>query len=187
MRRGPGSGNDLPGIFYNKNAGDITKWTYDPDFNRPANNSNLSGMINPTLRLTAQLTLRNRLVSSSIREATGSATIPRSAGRAAATERRKQAPSGEAGVSDVSIQMELDGHEPAAAGCELRLVPPELERARSAWQQPRPDSRDRTVLGGLSQQRRRPGSRLPRANWSADYMEPNRWQAGAHTSPARTT
>ena len=31
-----GSGNDLPGIFYNKNAGDITKWTYDPDFNRPA-------------------------------------------------------------------------------------------------------------------------------------------------------
>ena len=29
----------LPGIFYNKNAGDITKWTYDPDFTRPANNS----------------------------------------------------------------------------------------------------------------------------------------------------
>ena len=27
-----GSGSDLPGIFYNKNAGDITKWTYDPDF-----------------------------------------------------------------------------------------------------------------------------------------------------------
>ena len=50
----PGSGNDLPGIFYNKNAGDITKWTYDPDFNRPANNSS-SGSITPTLRLTAQL------------------------------------------------------------------------------------------------------------------------------------
>ena len=27
-----GTGSDLPGIFYNKNAGDITKWTYDPDF-----------------------------------------------------------------------------------------------------------------------------------------------------------
>ena len=49
-----GSGNDLPGIFYNKNAGDITKWTYDPDFTRPANNSS-SGSITPTLRLTAQL------------------------------------------------------------------------------------------------------------------------------------
>ena len=49
-----GSGNDLPGIFYNKNAGDITKWTYDPDLTRPANNSS-SGSITPTLRLTAQL------------------------------------------------------------------------------------------------------------------------------------
>ena len=49
-----GIGTDLPGIFYNKNAGDITKWTYDPDFDRPANNSS-SGSITPTLRLTAQL------------------------------------------------------------------------------------------------------------------------------------
>jgi Carboxypeptidase regulatory-like domain len=49
-----GSGSDQPGIFFNKNAGDITKWTYDPDFNRPARNSS-SGSINPTLRLTAQV------------------------------------------------------------------------------------------------------------------------------------
>ena len=42
-----GSGSDQPGIFFNKNAGDITKWTYDPDFTRPAQEQ-LSGTITPT-------------------------------------------------------------------------------------------------------------------------------------------
>ena len=38
-----GSGSTLPGMYYNKNAGDITKWLYEPDFNRPAENGNSPG------------------------------------------------------------------------------------------------------------------------------------------------
>src|SRR6185369_737612 len=56
-----GSGTSLPGMYYNKNAGDITKWTYVPDFDRPAENGNAPGTIRPTLRLTAQVTPRNKL------------------------------------------------------------------------------------------------------------------------------
>ena len=55
-----GNGTNLPGIFYNRSAGDITKWNYDPDFDRPANNST-SGSITPTLRLTAQLNRTNQV------------------------------------------------------------------------------------------------------------------------------
>jgi hypothetical protein len=62
-----GSGNSLPGMFYNVNAGDITKWTYVPaDGNngrplRPAENGNAPGTIRPTLRLTAQVSSRDKL------------------------------------------------------------------------------------------------------------------------------
>jgi hypothetical protein len=56
-----GSGTSLPGMFYNKNAGDITKWTYEPDLNRPAENGNAPGTIRPTLRLTAQVSRRDKL------------------------------------------------------------------------------------------------------------------------------
>jgi hypothetical protein len=54
-----GSGNDVP-IFHNRNAGDITKWTYEPDFSRPAK-SDSNGPLQPNLRLTMQLTPRNKL------------------------------------------------------------------------------------------------------------------------------
>ena len=47
--------------IYNKNAGDITKWTYEPDFSRPASNGNAPGTVRPTLRLTAQVTSRDKL------------------------------------------------------------------------------------------------------------------------------
>jgi hypothetical protein len=56
-----GSGTSLPGMYYNKNAGDITKWTYEPDFNRPAQNGNAPGSVRPTLRLTAQVSSRDKL------------------------------------------------------------------------------------------------------------------------------
>ena len=55
------AGNDLPGMYYNKNAGDRTKWLYEPDFSRPASNGNAPGTLNPTLRLTAQVTSRDKL------------------------------------------------------------------------------------------------------------------------------
>jgi hypothetical protein len=56
-----GSGSTLPGMYYNKNAGDPTQWLYSPDFNRPAQNSNDPGTIRPTLRLTAQVSTRDKL------------------------------------------------------------------------------------------------------------------------------
>ncbi len=56
-----GNGTSLPGMFYNKNAGDITKWTYEPDLNRPAENGNSPGTVRPTLRLTAQVTAKDKL------------------------------------------------------------------------------------------------------------------------------
>lgn len=54
------SGTTLPGMFYNLNAGDPTKWTYAADVSRPAQNTS-DGSINPTLRLTGQVTPRNKL------------------------------------------------------------------------------------------------------------------------------
>jgi hypothetical protein len=54
-----GSGNDIS-MFHNRNAGDITKWTYVADPARQAK-SDSNGPIQPSLRLTLQLTPRNKL------------------------------------------------------------------------------------------------------------------------------
>src|SRR5688572_18662958 len=55
-----GSSNDVPGMWHNRNAGDPTKWTYEPDLNRPAVSEG-RGPIQPNLRLTMQLTSRDKL------------------------------------------------------------------------------------------------------------------------------
>ncbi len=55
-----GNASTIPGMFYNKNAGDPTKWLYDPDFSRPAQTSD-AGTFTPTLRLTWQASQRHRL------------------------------------------------------------------------------------------------------------------------------
>ncbi|HLG59186.1 MAG TPA: carboxypeptidase regulatory-like domain-containing protein [Vicinamibacterales bacterium] len=55
-----GSANTVPGMFYNKNAGDPTKWLYEPDFNRPAQNSD-AGTFTPTLRLTWQVAPQHKV------------------------------------------------------------------------------------------------------------------------------
>ena len=47
-------------MFHNKNAGDHTKWTYDPDFTRPAQTSD-AGTFTPTMRLTWQVSPKHRL------------------------------------------------------------------------------------------------------------------------------
>src|SRR5262245_46017888 len=56
-----GSGSTLPGMYYNRNAGDPNKWLYEADLNRPAQNGNAPGSIRPTLRLTAQVSTRDKL------------------------------------------------------------------------------------------------------------------------------
>src|SRR5262249_53157976 len=55
-----GSGSSLPGMYYNKNEGDISKWLYEPDLSRPAENGNSPGTFRPTLRLTAHATPKNK-------------------------------------------------------------------------------------------------------------------------------
>jgi hypothetical protein len=54
-----GAHNTVPGMFWNRNAGDVTKWTYDPDFNRPASADNQNGTA--ITRLTWQATPRNKV------------------------------------------------------------------------------------------------------------------------------
>jgi hypothetical protein len=56
--RAQGNSAYLP-IYYNKNAGDPTKWLYDPDFSRQAFNDKT--WQNGSGRLTTQLTPRNKL------------------------------------------------------------------------------------------------------------------------------
>ncbi len=55
-----GASNDVPGMYYNKNAGDPTRWTYEADLSRPAIASG-RGPIQPNLRLTVQLSRRDKL------------------------------------------------------------------------------------------------------------------------------
>jgi hypothetical protein len=54
-----GSSTDIT-MFFNKNAGDITKWTYEKDPNRQAVNES-RGPIQPYVTLTVQLTQRDKL------------------------------------------------------------------------------------------------------------------------------
>ncbi len=54
------SGSTLPGMFYNANAGNPNAWTYVADLSRPAENTSL-GSVNPTARVTAQITPRHKL------------------------------------------------------------------------------------------------------------------------------
>jgi hypothetical protein len=54
-----GSSTDIS-MFFNKNAGDITKWTYEADPTRQAQNVG-NGPLQPNLRLTIQLSRRDRL------------------------------------------------------------------------------------------------------------------------------
>jgi hypothetical protein len=55
-----GSENNIPGMFYNQNEFDITKWTYVADTNRPAVSGG-RGPIQPNLRVTFQLSQRDKL------------------------------------------------------------------------------------------------------------------------------
>jgi hypothetical protein len=56
--RHTGTRNTVAGIFINRNAGDITKWTYDPDPNQQAEDDNTTK--NMSLRLTWQASPRNK-------------------------------------------------------------------------------------------------------------------------------
>ena len=54
-----GGADSVPGMFANKNAGDPTKWTYEPDLSRQARNDSVQNIY--ALRLTGQITPRHKL------------------------------------------------------------------------------------------------------------------------------
>jgi hypothetical protein len=54
-----GTHNTVAGMYYNKNAGDITKWTYEPDLSRQAFNDDT--LWSAALRLTWQATTKNKI------------------------------------------------------------------------------------------------------------------------------
>ena len=54
-----GSSTDVS-MFYNRNAGDLTKWTYEPDRGRQFRNE-ANGPLQPNVRLTVQLSSRDKL------------------------------------------------------------------------------------------------------------------------------
>ena len=60
-RRTRAAGARSPACTTTRTPATSTKWTYEPDFNRPAENGNSPGSIRPTLRLTAQVTLARQV------------------------------------------------------------------------------------------------------------------------------
>jgi hypothetical protein len=57
--RSNGSWNYVPGMVYNRNANDPTKWTYDPDPDAPVSNDNT--WVEAQFRLTSQVSRRHKL------------------------------------------------------------------------------------------------------------------------------
>jgi hypothetical protein len=179
------SGNSLPGIFYNLNAGDPSKWLYAPDTSRQVSNSQ-AGSINPTLRLTAQVTPRNKLnlywdpssYRLSDRPAIGGITGPTAGAPETATV------SGGTGWQGGYSRMETARWTSAATA---RLL---LEAGVSAYQQnwngrERPGN-DRTLIpvteqctAGCLANGNIQGLVYRAQTWSADFMEPIRWNASA--------
>ena len=176
-----GSGNDLPGIFYNKNAGDITKWTYDPDFNRPANNSS-SGVINPTLRLTAQLNRATQVgffIDSGGYRLSDYPQIGVVGAAATATP--------ETGTVGGSGRSPMFQYKWSWTATSRLLLDASYGSYHQDWNGREVPGNNRDLIRVTEQCSRGcanngggvPGLVYRAQTWSADYMEPNRWQAAA--------
>jgi len=190
------SGNSLPGIFYNLNAGNPNAWTYVPDTSRSVSNSQ-AGSINPTLRLTAQVSPRNKLnlywdpssYRLSDRPAIGGITGPTAGAPETATV------SGGTGWKGTYSRMETARWTSAVTA---RLL---LEAGVSAYQQNWNGrerlANDRTLIpvteqctAGCAANGNIQGLVYRAQTWNADFMEPIRWNAsstyvtGAHSLKA---
>jgi hypothetical protein len=179
------SANSLPGIFYNLNAGDPTKWLYAPDTSRSVSNSTL-GSINPTLRLTAQVSPKNKLnlywdpssYRLSDRPQVGGITGPTAGAPETGTV------SGGTGFTGTYSRMETARW---TSTMTARLL---LEAGVSAYQQnwngrERPGN-DRSLIpvteqctAGCPANGNIQGLVYRAQTWSADFMEPIRWNASA--------
>jgi len=175
-----GSGTDVPGVFFNKNAGDPNKWTYEADLSRPARNSS-SGSITPTLRLTAQVS-RSVQVGAFV-DAGGFrlSDQPQIGVVGAATLATPE--TGTVGGTTRSPMFQYKGTWTVTSKL---LLDASFGTYHQNWNgRERPDNNRDLIRvteqcttgcpnnGGL-------GGLVYRAQvWNADYMEPNRWQAAA--------
>ena len=172
-----GSGSDVPGMFYNKNAGDPTKWTYEADLSRPARDSS-SGVVTPTLRLTAQVSSRDKLnmfwdaggfrfsnpslcrlihlspETGTVSPGNGSSRLQQIRWTSTLTNKLLL----EAGLG--TYQQNWNGRETPGNNRSLIRV---VEQCAGGC----PDN------GGI------PGLTYRALNWNADYMSPNRWYTSA--------
>jgi Carboxypeptidase regulatory-like domain len=175
-----GSGTDVPGVFFNKNAGDPTKWTYEPDFSRPARNSS-SGTITPTLRLTMQVSRTLQVGAFVDAGAFRLSDQPQIGVVGAATLATPE--TGTVGGTTRSPMFQTKGTWTVTSKL---LLDASFGSYHQNWNgRERPDNNRDLIRvteqcttgcpnnGGL-------GGLVYRAQvWNADYMEPNRWQAAA--------
>ena len=117
-----GNGSDVS-MFHNRNAGDITKWLYEADPARQAK-SDSRGPIQPNLRLTIQITPRNRLnlfwdeqISSN------------SIGQGYVDERARDRWLESRVAARAAGEVDVDGHQQAPARGRARHLPVQLEHA----------------------------------------------------------
>ena len=186
--RQQGSRRNILNVYYNQNAGDPTKWTYAPDFNKPAYYDRL--WENYTPRITWQASAKNKFTFSwdeqpVCRTCTGTASFSGSPspidGSGSGRPRRVQSP------ARPDRSLDESRHEQAAPRSRSRqhLLSVGRPRARSE-SDPRPDSRDRKPGGDQPTGYSRAGE-LPRADL-ADCQDRRRQLVlqRARTSPGRT-
>ena len=179
------SANSLPGIFYNLNAGNPNQWLYRPDTTQEVSNSSL-GAINPTLRMTAQVSPKNKLslywdpgsARLSDRPQVGGITGPTAGAPETATV------AGGTGFNGTYARMET------ARWTSTMTAKLLLEAGVSAYQQnwngrERPGN-DRSLIpvteqctAGCPANGNIQGLVYRAQAWNADFMEPIRWNAAA--------
>ena len=161
-----GNYTDVVGMYYNKNAGDITKWTYEADTEpagdqRVAHADSAAGADDDPGgtaqqgqsvlgRAEERPEPRRRVIDQLARDG---------------VVQRRRIPAGPAG------DLDLHRHEQASARSRRRHLPVRLGWQRAPRQQPRPDSGHRTVHGGMRDQRLHPRPQLPSAGELADRVD----------------
>jgi hypothetical protein len=183
--------NTIPGMFFNKNAGDPTKWLYEPDLSRPSFSDSLTR--NAIGRLTWQISPRNKIslnhseqYDTQNRQGGGSATrTPEAQGlrpTRPATSRRPP------------------GRRPSPAACSSRLAGATTCRATPIWR--RASTARTTISSSRSSSSAPPAARTTvvflasstastsRSRRDSSAIRSARWRRCGRrhrTCPARTT
>ena len=174
-----GSADTVPGMFHNKNAGDPTKWLYEPDFSRPAETSD-AGTITPTLRLTWQASLRHRL---GVFWDAGGFRINRQnyPGMGNATNAPETG-----GISPGNGSSRLQQFKWTSTMTDRLLLEAGLGTYQQNWNARERPGNDRDLIrvveqcaGGCPNNGGIAGLTYRSQNWNADWMSPNRAYASA--------